>query len=48
MKFLASDLDGTLFRDNKVSEKDLEALRRLKAFGNKIIIFNRKKFKRSK
>lgn len=38
MKFLASDLDGTLFRDNKISEKDLDALRRLKAFGNKIII----------
>jgi Cof subfamily protein (haloacid dehalogenase superfamily) len=38
MKFLASDLDGTLFRDNKISEKDLDALRRLKASGNKIII----------
>ncbi|WP_297420415.1 HAD-IIB family hydrolase [Clostridium sp.] len=38
MKFLASDLDGTLFRDNSVAEKDLEALRTLKKLGNKIIV----------
>jgi HAD superfamily hydrolase (TIGR01484 family) len=38
MKFLASDLDGTLFIDNKILEKDLKALRRLKNMGNKVII----------
>ena len=38
MKFLASDLDGTLFRNNKVIDKDLKALKRLKELGNKVIV----------
>jgi Cof subfamily protein (haloacid dehalogenase superfamily) len=38
MRFLASDLDGTLFKDNKISEKDLRALRKLKELGNKVIV----------
>ena len=38
MKFLASDLDGTLVRDNKVTEEDLKALKRLKEMGHKIIL----------
>jgi len=38
MKFLASDLDGTLVRDGKIDEKDLRALKKLKQFGHKIII----------
>ena len=38
MKFLASDLDGTLVRDNKVIDKDLKALKRLKELGNKVIV----------
>jgi Cof subfamily protein (haloacid dehalogenase superfamily) len=38
MKFLASDLDGTLVRDNKVMDKDLKALKRLKELGNKVIV----------
>lgn len=38
MKFLASDLDGTLVRDHKVIEKDLKALKRLKQLGNKVIV----------
>lgn len=38
MKFLASDLDGTLVRNNKVIDKDLRALKRLKELGNKVIV----------
>ena len=38
MKILASDLDGTLIRDNKISKKDLEALKRLKENGCKVIV----------
>lgn len=38
MKFLASDLDGTLFRDNKIMDKDLNALRNLKELGHKVIV----------
>ena len=38
MKFLASDLDGTLVRDNKVIDKDLKALKKLKELGNKVIV----------
>nr|WP_312289304.1 Cof-type HAD-IIB family hydrolase [Clostridium chromiireducens] len=45
MRFLASDLDGTLFRDNKISEKDLRALRRLKELGNKVIVSTGRSFK---
>lgn len=38
MKFLASDLDGTLFRENKIMDKDLNALKRLKELGHKVIV----------
>lgn len=38
MKFLASDLDGTLVRGNKVIDKDLKALKRVKELGNKVIV----------
>jgi len=38
MRFLASDLDGTLVRDNKVIDKDLKALKKLKELGHKVIV----------
>ena len=38
MKILASDLDGTLIRNDKVSKEDLDALKRLKENGHKIIV----------
>lgn len=38
MKILASDLDGTLIREQKISQKDLDALKRLKENGHKVIV----------
>lgn len=38
MKILASDLDGTLIREQKISKKDLEALKKLKQNGHKVIV----------
>lgn len=38
MKILASDLDGTLIRDEKISKKDLDALKRLKENNHKVIV----------
>ena len=38
MKILASDLDGTLIRNDKVSKEDLDALKRLKENGHKVIV----------
>jgi hypothetical protein len=38
MKFLASDLDGTLFRNDRIIDKDLNALKKLKESGNKVIV----------
>ncbi len=38
MKILASDLDGTLIREQKISPKDLNALKKLKESGHKVIV----------
>lgn len=38
MRFLASDLDGTLVHDNKIHEEDVKAIKRLKEEGHKFII----------
>lgn len=38
MLYLASDLDGTLVKDEKVRKEDIEAIKRLKAEGHKFII----------
>lgn len=38
MKILASDLDGTLIREQKISQKDLKALKKLKENGHKVIV----------
>lgn len=38
MKILASDLDGTLIREEKISNEDLDALKRLKENGHKVIV----------
>lgn len=38
MKILASDLDGTLVREDKVSKEDLDALKKLKENGHKVIV----------
>lgn len=35
MKILASDFDGTLFRNDVVEKRDIEAVRRFRAAGNK-------------
>ena len=36
---LATDYDGTLAEDGRVDEATLDALRRLKKFGRKLILF---------
>ncbi len=38
MKILASDLDGTLIREQKISPKELNALKKLKESGHKVIV----------
>ena len=38
MKILASDLDGTLFREQQINKADISALKRLKDNGHKFII----------
>ena len=38
MKLLASDLDGTLFKNNMISREDLHALKRFREEGNKVIV----------
>lgn len=38
IKFLASDFDGTLYRNNEISKKDMYALKKLKEDGNKMIL----------
>lgn len=38
MKYLASDLDGTLIHDNCISKEDIEAIKEFKSKGNKFII----------
>ena len=38
IKFLASDFDGTLYRNNKISTEDLDALKKLKEKNNKVIL----------
>lgn len=38
MRYLASDLDGTLVHDNKVHEDDIKAIQKLKQSGHKFII----------
>lgn len=38
IKFLASDFDGTLYRNNKISTEDLDALKKLKKKNNKVIL----------
>lgn len=38
MKLLASDLDGTLFKNRMISDKDLDGLRRLHEAGHKVIV----------
>ena len=38
MKILASDLDGTLFREQEISKNDISALKKLKDNGHKFII----------
>lgn len=38
MKILASDLDGTLIKEQKISKKDLDALKKLKENGHKVIV----------
>lgn len=38
MKFLASDLDGTLIKNHKISEKDLNAIKKLRENGHKFIV----------
>ena len=38
MKILASDLDGTLVREDKISKEDLDALKKLKENGHKVIV----------
>lgn len=38
MKILASDLDGTLFKESAIHEKDVEALKTLKEHGHTFII----------
>lgn len=38
MKYLASDLDGTLIHDNKISQKDIDAINKFREAGNKFIV----------
>ena len=38
MKILASDLDGTLIIDNKISKENIEAIHRLKESGGKFVV----------
>lgn len=38
MKYLASDLDGTLVHDNEISQRDIDAIIKLKEKGYKFII----------
>jgi Cof subfamily protein (haloacid dehalogenase superfamily) len=38
MKILASDLDGTLFREQEIAKNDISALKKLKDNGHKFII----------
>lgn len=38
MLYLASDLDGTLVKDDKVRQEDIDAIKKLKAEGHKFII----------
>ncbi len=38
IKILASDLDGTLIKNHEVSEKDIQAIKKLKELGHKMII----------
>lgn len=38
MKILASDLDGTLFREQEIAKNDISALKKLKDKGHKFII----------
>ena len=42
MKILASDLDGTLIKEQKISQKDLDALKKLKENGHKVIVSTRR------
>lgn len=48
VKFLASDLDGTLYRNNKISEEDMSALELLKSNGHKMIVSTGRSFKELK
>lgn len=38
MKYLASDLDGTLIHNNEISKQDIEAIKRFREAGNKFIV----------
>lgn len=38
MKYFASDLDGTLIHDNKISQLDIDAINEFRAKGNKFIV----------
>ena len=38
MKYLASDLDGTLIHNGEISKEDIDAILKLKARGYKFII----------
>ena len=38
MKFFASDLDGTLIHDNKISNEDVEAIKKFREEGNRFIV----------
>lgn len=44
MKILASDLDGTLLQNEKISQKDIEAIERFMGYGNKFIISTGRSF----
>ena len=45
MRFLASDLDGTLVHENKIHEDDIKAISKLKEKGHKFIISTGRSYK---
>lgn len=44
MKILASDFDGTLLKNEKISQNDIEAIERFIGYGNKFIISTGRSF----
>lgn len=48
VKFLASDFDGTLYRNNQISADDLNSIKKFKSENNKVIIATGRSFKELK